>query len=383
MPTGQNLSMKSNYLLPFLLAAGLATNAQITVSSDDKPAPVVKTVVEPYDSSQNFIVMEDPIQYRRLTGQRVFFAPRSKFGKKFPDTELRFFYKTKPGKDPGTYIIPDNRAFTDISEVESKYFTIINVQGQEGTVGKSPLRELEQTPYYNKGSFELALTLKKEENGQVYVFILNHQDFSRDNPLILVPFYEKQKELYKNKLLKAKGDLKLSSTASQAVEVKKGDKWTCNDITLIDEGGFRKYYWPCYVIADDQGHTVNFLFEHGDSYKENFKYNFMTAEAFDARELKQKQDEEAAKVAQQKEFDNARAENLKKFGPKWGKLVNERNVTIGMTQEMVYAAWGAPDHKGIITISGLQQESWRYELGNNRRTILYFHNGKLTSKQTF
>lgn len=189
--------------------------------------------------------------------------------------------------------------------------------------------------------------------------------------------------MYQSKVLKASYNLTLRSVNGQDISVKKGDEWTCKEVTLIDEKSFRYYYWPCYILTDQQDNTVRFLFDHGDGYTRDIKYDFMLKEDYDATELKAQQEAELAAKAQQQKFDDERAENLKKYGPKFGKLVNERNPTIGMTKEMCYSAWGAPDKKGSLTVKGIAQESWRYDPGDNRRTFLYFQNDILVLKQTF
>lgn len=67
---------------------------------------------------------------------------------------------------------------------------------------------------------------------------------------------------------------------------------------------------------------------------------------------------------------------IKKYGTKFGSLVAEGDVTIGMNKKMVKDAWGLPDHINTTTGSYGTHEQWVY--GNS---YLYFKNGIVTSKQ--
>ena len=69
-------------------------------------------------------------------------------------------------------------------------------------------------------------------------------------------------------------------------------------------------------------------------------------------------------------------EYIKKYGTKFGSLVAEGDVTIGMNKKMVKDAWGLPDHINTTTGSYGTHEQWVY--GNS---YLYFKNGIVTSKQ--
>ena len=69
-------------------------------------------------------------------------------------------------------------------------------------------------------------------------------------------------------------------------------------------------------------------------------------------------------------------EYIKKYGTKFGSLIAEGDVTIGMNKKMVKDAWGLPDHINTTTGSYGTHEQWVY--GNS---YLYFKNGIVTSKQ--
>ncbi|PYF76549.1 hypothetical protein [Pedobacter nutrimenti] len=374
--------MKYIYLLLFLFVTSLTSQAQITLAGSDIPE-VKKTPVAPYDSLLNFIMLKDRIQYRRLMGQRVFFAPFSEFKKERGDTRIDGLYPAKPDGKPGTYTFASTREYNvDPKTVLGKYFTILNVQTSYSFGASGKFVELEQAVSADQ-TFIIVLTLKKEENGDVFIFKLEDTNFMRKNPFILVPYFEKQKSLYTSRALVATGHFFLYSTNRQKLEINKGDQWTCKEVGLVDGTSFRAFYSPCYILADKSGNTVNYMFENFDPYFDDIEYQFVDEAYYHAKQLKNKQEAELAIKEQQKKFDDERTANLKKYGPKFGKLVNERNPTLGMTKDMCYSAWGAPDKKGNLVIKGLAQESWMYNHGDNRRTFLYFQNDKLVAKQTY
>lgn len=69
---------------------------------------------------------------------------------------------------------------------------------------------------------------------------------------------------------------------------------------------------------------------------------------------------------------------VKKYGMKWGDLIAQNRVQVGMTSQMVIDAWGQPDKTNIITGEYGDNEQWVYSRDNS---YLYFENGKLTTIQ--
>ena len=94
-----------------------------------------------------------------------------------------------------------------------------------------------------------------------------------------------------------------------------------------------------------------------------------------------KQKEENARLARQKEWELSRQKRIDerkrdmivKYGTEMGVLVGEKKVTIGMTQEMCRDAWGRPMNTYRTTTKYGQSEVWCY----NYKTRVYFYNGKV------
>jgi hypothetical protein len=93
---------------------------------------------------------------------------------------------------------------------------------------------------------------------------------------------------------------------------------------------------------------------------------------------------EAKKVIEEIKSDSLRQieekkflkEMIKKYGKKWGKIVGEKEIMIGMTKEMVLDSWGRPNDINRTVGSWGVHEQWVYS-----SSYLYFENGKLTSWQ--
>jgi hypothetical protein len=64
------------------------------------------------------------------------------------------------------------------------------------------------------------------------------------------------------------------------------------------------------------------------------------------------------------------------------QAVRERKVTIGMTKNMVIAAWGGPSAVNTTVVRGSTREQWVYRLGQLRSDYVYFENGRVTAIQT-
>ena len=86
------------------------------------------------------------------------------------------------------------------------------------------------------------------------------------------------------------------------------------------------------------------------------------------------QEKELKKVVKEKERIKLMT---KKYGKKWGKIVANKEIMVGMTKAMVIDSWGKPDDINRSVGSWGVYEQWVYGDGQ----YLYFENGKLTSWQ--
>ncbi len=83
-------------------------------------------------------------------------------------------------------------------------------------------------------------------------------------------------------------------------------------------------------------------------------------------------------LAAKQEANRVKRESLiLKYGQKYGSLIAERKVVIGMTKEMCVAAWGKPSEINKTTATYGVHEQWVY----NIKTYLYFDDDILTTIQ--
>ncbi|MBQ6084669.1 MAG: hypothetical protein IJK92_10025 [Bacteroidales bacterium] len=68
---------------------------------------------------------------------------------------------------------------------------------------------------------------------------------------------------------------------------------------------------------------------------------------------------------------------IAKYGEKYGKLIINGQVVIGMNKEMCRYAWGNPSEINTTTVANHIHEQWVYSL----RCYLYFDDGILTAIQ--
>ena len=95
------------------------------------------------------------------------------------------------------------------------------------------------------------------------------------------------------------------------------------------------------------------------------------ASAQHEKELKIKQ-RQLDKERKKKE-ENFRRKMIAKYGAEKGTLVGNRQVAIGMTEEMVRDAWRRPWNTYRTTTKYGKSEVWCY----NYKTRVYFYNGKV------
>ena len=95
------------------------------------------------------------------------------------------------------------------------------------------------------------------------------------------------------------------------------------------------------------------------------------SEAQQEQERKNKElQQNRAKKQQEANFSN---QMITKYGEEYGSIVGKKQVSIGMTKDMVKDAWGRPMNTYRTTTKYGQSEVWCY----NYKTRAYFNNGKV------
>ncbi len=310
--------------------------------------------------------------------------------------------------DSRVYLIVTN----DIS-IGDKYYTIIDViYGERRDSLYKRIRENLKSQDVS-GQFQDNYVFSQSYKYN-RVFVLKN-DISGDTTycvdlerFFLVPYFVKQKELFKNKKL-VYDDLKTGSgdwssfvnsdivTFDTRYEIKKendkgkdvtegkevvvvpGSKWYCSDVTLVKEKSTSRYESRTYNIRYILGNEKN-----EEIALESLK-GFMTEVEYLKREannkiqmeqllIKQKQELQLRNENVRKATEKRKAECVNLYGQINGELIAQEKIKIGMTQEMCKYAWGNPYSSNKTTIKDRVTENWFYLMGY----ILYFENGILS-----
>ncbi len=120
----------------------------------------------------------------------------------------------------------------------------------------------------------------------------------------------------------------------------------------------------CYVRYGDS-----------DGYISYSSFSLAAVDSFLERREIAKYDE--MKLYEEQQLKNRKDTYVKKYGKKWGTIVADKNIQIGMTDKMVLDSWGQPDDINRTVGSWGVHEQWVYGADQ----YLYFENGKLTGWQ--
>lgn len=422
-------------------------NAQITIRENDVvERPVFKP--KQFDSLTNIVMQKHPTDYKKYIGYKLFFLPKSKKYKtkyssdnnekiidflfsndtvqiekegKIPfeqitltkvfgePSELRgrtleqyneekknyenidkektniylpYFYHDRTDKTDGKIY---GKIGTSPDSIYGKYFSILNIEGKE-PYGSKEFKKLDDIDLEDGRNWQLSLkiTLSNEENQDVLYWIVDQARFI-GSPFFLVPYFEKQREIYLNQNVVLRYSDRTNTNlqnlidvnTGETINIKYGEVWTCSDISFIESK--ESYYLKCYYFLKNGDKEVKI-----DLESELLKGYFMLETEFKLQELeKQRKEEERKKEEEerQKKAEQQRIifekESIAKWGQKMGGYIADGKVLLGMNKEMCIAAWGNPINRNRTMVSGLTSEQWVYGWG----TYLYFDNGKLTAIQ--
>lgn len=418
------------FLFALLLLVCFKSFGQITIREENTGEKIVQKP-KAYDSLVNISYQKKAIDFKQFIGQTLYYIPRSKkyvtkFGATRSDSLTEnFYYKnkvsikktaiytyeemnpgfgTKAGKKiylnsamDSTYTyapsFEQHKAIgmkviygdfhTKVSALEGKYFTILDVV----------LKKISEPSHLASEKTDVKLEDVDGGDHNIYVFKLKdnitkdtilwkvrRDDGIQHRPFILVSFFTKLKKKYSSNNLIAEWNLNefKDINTGNTVYIKQDDKWMCSDFSFVDSKD-ESMLVPYFFLKNNKGEeiriTVNDMVERG---------RFITEKEFNAREARklQKQEElkkqEIAKQAElAKDQEESRRTLVKMFGEKYGNLVNDSKVVIGMTKEMCEMSWGSPISVNTIKMSSGVTEQWVYGWKN----YLYFKNNVLITIQ--
>lgn len=418
------------FLFALLLLVCFKSFGQITIREENTGEKIVQKP-KAYDSLVNISYQKKAVDFYQFIGQTLYYIPRSKkYVSKYEVTMKdslteNFYYKNKVSVkkiptytyeqlNPGfgtkagekkylnsamdsTYIYaPSFEQYkvigtneikgvfhTKIAALEGKYFTILDVVLKNSLEPRDLASEKTDVKLEDvDGGVNNIYVFKLKDNitKDTILWKVRRDDGIQHAPFILVSFFTKLKKKYSSNNLIAERDLSgfRDINTGNEVYIKQNDKWTCADFSFVDtKENFRLF--PYFFLKNNKGEeirvTIDDMIEKG---------RFITEKDFNAREARklQKQEDlnkqEIAKQAKMaKDDEESRRVLVKMFGEKYGNLVHNSKVAIGMTKEMCEMSWGKPISVNTIKFSNGVAEQWVYGWKN----YLYFKNNVLIKIQ--
>ncbi len=244
--------------------------------------------------------------------------------------------------------------------------------------------------------------LRNDKTGDTIYYSPDHGRYG-DVHAIMIPYFLKQKAMYEGQTLTYErgsgpsGSFYDAKTGEMLV-MKKGRKWKCEQVTVLRQrevslaqsdkrirdnpkikpNTFYDQYFLNYVLTSgDNEIVVSAEPVVGSDLTATGIRNltatdiskFLTDEQYQ-ESLMEKEQLEAAKNAKLEEY---KQECIKKYGAKYGALIADHRVDIGMPMKLCEASWGEP-FEVITSVNETKYDAaWLY----GYKTFLYFRNGSL------
>ncbi|MGE8555804.1 MAG: hypothetical protein ACN6OB_17935 [Chryseobacterium jejuense] len=423
-------------LFALLLLISFTCFGQVTIRENN----IVEKVVQkpkPYDSLMNLSYQKRLVDFKRFVGQKLYYIPKSKkyqYKKEHPDTLIEDFFakrtalvdkKTKfdtnskeykkKSKEPNfdkdstniyaPYYLHDkyqdgrltySSFVTKENAVEGKYFTILDIvsklprsEGFEGkfskdwkldhekylTSEKSDLKLEDQ----DRESYFLMVKLKNDVTKDTLMWIVRRPYYIESGPFILVSYFTKLKKKYTSQNLIAMQSLEglADINTGNRVNIKKNEKWYCTDFSFTDVKTEPQLI-PYFYLKNTKGDEIKLSIKdlEDEKFITETYYNALVARR-DQEESERKKQEIARQAKMAKDEEESRKTLVKMFGEKYGNLVNDSKVVLGMTKEMCEMSWGSPIAVNTIKSKGSVVEQWVYSGAN----FLYFKGNVLITIQ--
>ena len=277
-----------------------------------------------YDSSFN----QSDTDYPLLVGQTLFFLPPSSrftYYYYIPPYVTGFYTETNVYR--GVYVDEQPNYQTPLKEVEGRNFKI--------------------TGFSDDGIYVKLIALDDSNDQLIYKF---NQTFPQ---YIIVGWFEKYKKNHINHYFYLgtqiiNGDKDINT--GQPVSLMDTDEpWKCYDVLYLET----TCYYPvlALLLKNTKGECIAVSAQNSKHSSGSKCDQFLRYDHFD--------DEETAYFLHKgKKFE---ADMLKRYGPKYGKLIVQNKVEPGMTDEMCEYSWGKPPKIITITKTGHEIEKWVYD----------------------
>lgn len=329
--------------------------SQITIRNEslvEKPYYKPKS----FDSLSNIQEQKRFIDYKQYVGHKVFYRPQSKK------------YKSSSSEN-----------YLDVlSDSDGKYFTILDITARDRYARDREYKKLEDVPSdVLKNVAELKVQLKDDKTGDSLYWYVNMAASIQHYPFLLVPYFEKAKKDFVGQNLVAKKNISdlIDSKTGKVLDIEPKQIWFCEDLSLTETSN-QKYLTPLFYLTNRNYSVVLDIDKLRSSFITEVQYNKIQEEKklAEAEKIKQEKADEQKRIAEEKKN---RQLYINKYGAKFGSLIADNKVAIGMNMEMCRLAWGEPLDINRITMKGYAHEQWVYGFG----TYLYFNNGVLSTIQ--
>lgn len=245
-----------------------------------------------------------------LPGQTLFMCGEKKAGNSYVSTFYTDNFLTVD--KPKTY--KDDKYSTPAEAVVGKYFEVEKVYTKPAGI-----------------TLRYALLLREKESGDIVYF----QPTIYPRAMICLGYYEKLKSRYIEKTFLSLG-LRVKTMDGGIVTPAIGSEYRCKDVGLeMNKDGV------ILILENESGEQVKATPVADEVYE------FITTEHRD--------------------------HIIKKYGQKYGEQIALRQIALGMTPEMVLAAWGEPYRKSTTQNETKTAESWAFD----RNRYVNFENGKV------
>jgi len=420
--------MRFIMLFSFLFALAINTlYAQVKIKEIVKQNDTPQTKSSSYDSLKNFEEQQNRIDYQKYIGLDFYVPPDlpptdkdrnikhclfsiepSIIPTEVPKTD-NIGERTQPYRALLTYVykpiiyakgISNGNVYayvySDEKKIGDKYYTILNVLSENELnelIGKMETKihdALEQNVYgdyyeeFRAGERpNVAFLIKDNSTGEKLYLMLG---YSRGMNFTFVSYFAKQKELYDGKTFIAivyerndeNADKLIDATTNKSIKIKPLSKWSCEVALLKD-----KNYSLSYILKNDLNQTIIedkincFVPSHQD-----IKFLLESEYIKSENEKKQREKEQAEAIKKQQKEQSEKERNdtehkrqyaISKFGEKFGGIIAQNKVELGMNMEMCKASWGEPNGREKASIKEGIEEQWNYGFFRN----LVFLNGIL------
>lgn len=286
--------------------------------------------------------------YKRYNGLKIYFPSYSVDYKK---DYITFFKKT------------DKIEILDWTKTGNKYFTIISIVPQ-----------FQNSEFFNDASNfgkdlygRMLFELKDNSSNE----IIYAASSSYEPGFILVPYFEKKKELINGKTFIAVSDFDAIrnpvSKTNYTLNIDKGTQWK-GELTLLRKKDIK--IEESNNVNDEETLLTVILSNEKDKAifdLEGSRWNFENV-------LLTKNDFEKLKNGNTNKNKSDESIFIKKYGEKFGKLVYQKKLTIGMSKDMCSDICGITLNRKKIKNASGEIEIWEY----TGILKLYFKNGKLS-----